>query len=43
MQQAPVLSEAERRRSNRRLGWLLAGLSATFAVGFDVKIVAFSG
>ena len=43
MQQAPVLSQAERRRANRRLGWLLAGLSASFAIGFVVKIVSFAG
>ena len=43
MQQVPMLSEAERRRANRRLGWLLAALSASFAIGFIVKIVAFSG
>ncbi len=43
MQQAPVLSQAERRRANRRLGWLLAGLSASFAIGFVVKIVALGG
>ena len=43
MQQPPAMVKAERRRANRRLGWLLAGLSATFAVGFVVKIVAFSG
>ena len=43
MQSSPVLTDAERRRANRRLGWLLAALSASFAVGFVVKIVAFSG
>jgi len=42
MQQAPLISDAERRRANRRLGWLLAALSASFAIGFVVKIVAFA-
>jgi len=42
MQQAPLISDAERRRANRRLGWLLAALSASFAFGFVVKIVAFA-
>ena len=35
--------DAQRRRANRRLGWLLAALSATFALGFFVKIVVFGG
>ena len=43
MLEAPILDDAARRKANRRLGWLLAGLSASFAIGFVVKIVAFGG
>ena len=43
MEQAPVSVAVDRHRANRRLGWLLAGLSATFAIGFVVKMLAFGG
>ena len=39
----PSSGDAQRRQANRRLGWLLAALSATFAVGFVVRIVVFGG
>jgi hypothetical protein len=33
----------EQRRTNRRLGWILASVALAFALGFVAKMVLFGG